>query len=387
MQRAFDVSRRWFAALLACASVLFVGQSVALADESSGTWTGELESHGSYYLERSTKVLVPTGRLLLEAPNGVRMNVAYLADVISSASIGQMGSDIDSVHVEVRQGVAAGAGKTLAVGDNEISVGVSATHSWESDYISWLGGINAGYLFNQKNTGLSLGISGVHDSIYQNMNMGMTRDFVGHLDGVTTNLGFTQVVSPVLTFGAGYQFVYLTGFLGNPYRRVAIGPGQPERPPETRLRHNLELTAAWYLPSTATTLQGFARLYTDSWNLNAITPELRVYQQLGRDFNVRLRARYYLQGKADFAQPAASIGVYPVGYTGPATSDPKLTEFDSIQLGIRISMAMTAFEHTFMSWASRGVLDLSFDHTWTTVASTSFGNKNLFLILGGRLPF
>lgn len=382
-----DAKRRWLSALYACASVWFVCVSVARADEASGTWTGELESHGSYYLERSTKVLVPTGRLALEAPNGVRMHVSYLADVISSASIGQMGTEIDAVHVEVRQGVAAGAGKTFAVGDNELSVGASATHSWESDYISWLGSASVGYLFNHKNTGLSLGLSGVHDSIYRNMNMGMTQEFVGHLDGVTTSLGFTQIVSPVLTFGAGYQFVYLTGFLGNAYRRVTIGPGQPERPPETRVRHNLELTASWYLPNTATTLQGFARFYTDSWNLNAITPELRIYQQLGRDFNVRLRARYYAQGKADFAQPAASIGVYPVGYTGPATSDPKLTEFDSIQLGARLTMAMTAFERTFLSWASRGFLDLSFDHQWTTVASTSFGNKNLFIILGGRLPF
>lgn len=379
--------RRWFAALWVCANIWFVGQSVALADEASGTWTGELESHGSYYLERSTKVLVPTGRLSLEAPNGVRMNVAYLADVISSASVAS-GHDTDGVHVEVRQGVGAGAGKTLAVGENEISLGVSATHSWESDYISWLGGVNAGFLFNQKNTGISLGVSGVHDSIYMNINDATSRNFIGHLDGVTLNLGVTQVLSPVLTFGAGYQFVYLTGFLGNPYRKVQMqGAPVMERPPEERLRHNLELSAAWYLPGTATTLQGFARFYTDSWNLNAITPELRVYQQLGRDFNVRLRARYYLQGRADFALPADSIGQYGKGYTGPATSDPKLTEFDSLQLGIRISMAMTAFERTFMSWASRGVLDLSFDHQWTTIASSSFGNKNLFLILGGRLPF
>lgn len=332
-------------------------------------------------------MLVPTGRLLLEAPNGVRMNVAYLADVISSASIGQGGNDTDAVHVEVRQGVAAGAGKTLAMGENELSVGVSATHSWESDYISWLGGVNTGLLFNQKNTGLTLGVSGVHDSIYANAGPDM-RNFIGHLDGVTLNFGFTQIVSPVLTFGASYQFVYLSGYLGNPYRKVQMEMAPiMEQPPDERLRHNLELTGAWYLPSTQTTLQGFARAYTDSWNLNAITPELRVYQQLGRDFNVRLRARYYLQGKADFAQTAASIGKYTKGYVGPYTSDPKLTEFDSLQVGIRISMVMTAFERTFMSWASRGVLDLSFDHAWTTVASTSFGNKNLFLILGGRLPF
>jgi hypothetical protein len=36
---------------------------------------------------------------------------------------------------------------------------------------------------------------------------------------------------------------------------------------------------------------------------------------------------------------------------------------------------------------SRGVLDLSFDYQWTTIQSGSFGQRNLFAILGGRLPF
>lgn len=385
MAMRFDTKRRRIAALCTCASVWLACFGVVRADEASGTWTGELESHGSYYLERSTKVLVPTGRLALEAPNGVRMNVAYLADVISSASIATGQSDSDSVHVEVRQGLGAGVGKALAIGDNELDLSVNATHSWESDYISWLGGVRAGYLFNQKNTGLSLGVTGVHDSVYRNQPD--ARDFVGHLDGVTFNLGFSQILSPVLTFGAGYQLVYLTGFLGNPYRRVTVGPPVMEQPPDIRFRHNLELTAAWYLPGSGTTFQGFARFYTDSWNLHAITPELRIYQELGRSFNVRLRGRYYAQGKADFARPGASIGVYPMGYMGAYTSDPKLSEFESIQLGARLTMAMTAFERTFLSWTSRGFLDLSFDHQWTTIASTSFGNKNLFIILGGRLPF
>lgn len=387
MAICLDARRRWLSALWACASILFSCLSIARADEASGKWTGELESHGFYYLERSTKVVVPTGRLALEAPNGVRMHVGYLADVISSASVAQTGrEDSDAVHVEVRQGLALGTGKAIAVGENEIDLSVSAVHSWESDYISWLGGVRAGYLFNQKNTGLSLGVTGVHDSVYANQ--AGARNFIGHLDGVTLNFGFTQVLSPVLTFGASYQFVYLTGYLGNPYRRVTMNSAPVmEQPPETRLRNNLELTAAWHLPATNTTLQGFARFYTDSWSMNAITPELRIYQQLGRDFNVRLRARYYAQSKADFAQPGRQIGMYPSGYMGPATNDPKLSELDSVQLGARLSMAMTAFERTFLSWASRGFLDLSFDHQWTTVASTSFGRKNLFIVLGGRLPF
>jgi len=389
MSMTLGAERRWRSIALAlwtCASIWFAAFERAHADEASGTWTGELEGHGSYYYERSTEVWVPTGRLSVEAPNGMRMNVSYLADVIASASIGQMGSDIDKVHVEVRQGIGTGFGKTIHIGENELDLSVNAIHSWESDYFSWFGGVRAGYLFNQKNTGVSLGVTGVHDSIYRNAREGQR--FFGNLDGVTLTFGFSQILTPVLTFGAGYQLVYLTGFLGNPYRVPKIGPlPDMEAPPDTRIRHNLEFTASLYAPATRTTFQGFARLYTDSWDLNAITPELRIYQELGRDFGLRLRARYYLQGRTYFALEGTDLGNYAPGYTGPVTADPKLSGFHSIQLGGRISFALTAFERSFLRFFSRGVLDLSFDHQWTTVDSTSFGRRNFFMILGGRLPF
>jgi hypothetical protein len=386
MRLRFDGKQRWLTALWACATVLLVS-TAARADEASGRWTGELEAHGNYYLEKSTRVVVPTGRVSLEAPNGVRVSASYLADVISSASIAQTGNpDSDSVHIEVRQGVGLATGKTFALGDNEIDLSATAIHSWESDYISWIGGVRAGYTFNQKNSGLSLGVLGVHDTVYKNQQG--SRNFIGHLDGVTFNFGFSQILSPTLTFGAGYQLVVLSGFLGNPYRSTTAGAApRMETPPDSRVRHNLEATVSWYLPGTMTTLQPFFRVYTDSWKINAMTPELRVYQQLSRDFGLRLRVRYYLQGKAYFAQPASSIGAYQRGYVGYETSDPKLTEFDSIQLGARISWSLAAFDRTFLHFARNGVIDLSFDHQWTTIASNSFGNKNLFIILGGRLPF
>lgn len=387
MSMRFGAERRWLLALWACAIVWFAAFDRALADESTGTWTGELEGHGSYYYERSTEVWVPTGRLAMEAPNGMRVNVSYLADVIASASVAQTGRpDSDAVHVEVRQGVGAGFGKAIHIGENELDLSVNVVHSWESDYISWFGGVRAGYLFNQKNTGLSLGVTGVHDTIY--MNQGPARNLVGPLDGVTLNFGFSQILSPVLTFGAGYQLVYLTGYLGNPYRVPQRGPSPfMEAPPAARIRHNLEVTAALYVPMTRTTFQSFLRLYTDSWELHAITPELRIHQELGRDFGLRLRARYYLQGRAYFALEDDSLGMYPMGYVGPITADPKLSAFNSFQIGGRISLALTVLERSFLSFVSRGVLDLSFDHQWTTVDSTSFGRKNFFMILGGRLPF
>lgn len=370
-------------------SVLFTWVGLcgrASADQTTGTWTGEIAAHGNYYLEKSTRIVMPTGRVTLEAPNGVRMGVSYLADVIASASVAQTGKpDSDAVHIELRQGPGAFVGKTFAVGENELDVSANVTHSWESDYISWMYGARGAYSFNQKNTSVSLSVTGVQDTIYMNQPSGERMHF-GDLNGVTTSLGFTQILSPVLTFAAGYQLVYLSGFLGNAYRAPKIGPLRyAENPPDTRIRHNVEAFLAWYLPATGTTLQAYGRAYTDSWELQALTPELRVYQAIGPDFSLRLRLRYYTQTKTYFASD--TLGEYPAGWQGPVTADPKLSAFHSIQTGARVSYALRAFGGSILDFVSRGSLDLSFDHQWTTVPSASYGRQNLFIILGGRLPF
>lgn len=383
-----DRARRLFRALRCVVGVLLASVGVsasAHADQASGTWTGELEAHGNYYLENSTRVIIPTGRLALEAPNGIRMSAAYLADVIASASIAQSGRDEDAVHTEVRQAVRGAVGKLFPVGDQELDVSAQVTRSWESDYFSWLYGARVGYGFNQKASSLSLSATGVSDSIYANQSVG-DQVHAGDLNGITIGLGFSQVLSPVLLMSAGYQLVYLSGYLGNPYRRAKIGPlPYPEDPPETRVRHNVEGQISWYLPPTRTTLQAYTRLYTDSWELSAITPEARVYQALGSAATLRLRFRYYKQTEAYFV--GDTVDSYPAGYTGPLTADPKLSAFYSVQIGARLAFSLRALESTALDFVSRGSLDISFDHQWTQIPSASFGRKNLFVIVGGRLPF
>jgi len=262
---------------------------VVRADEASGTWTGTLEGRGNYYWERSTRVIVPEAEVNVQAPNGVRASVGYLVDAISSASIAQTGSDIDAVFTELRHGVHANVGKEFDLGNVQIDPSVHGTYSTENDYTSWIYGAGADFSFGQRTNKISLGVTLVNDTSQANNDA----TFEGKLNGVTTSLAYERVLTPTLVLTVGYQLGYLQGFLGNPYRRVLFAEGAPirEAPPGTRTRHNASAKLSWFIVPTHTAVQLLYRSYIDSWDIGAITPELRIFQEVGDDLIVRATLR------------------------------------------------------------------------------------------------
>lgn len=377
-------------ALLA-AVVLFAMPGAARADEASGTWTGNFEARGNYYLERSTRVMMPSARVNVEAPNGIRVRASYVLDVIASASIAQTGGASDGVFTELRHGIGQMAiGKKVDTGSTEFDMSVHGTYSTEDDYKSLTYGIFGSAALWDKNTTLSLAVTRVDDTIESNIDP----TFREKLGAISFGGGVSQLLSPVLKLDLGYQLQYMEGFLGNPYRRALVGgrarpPSttlmgglpKPEDPPDTRWRHNLEAQLAWYLPSTATTIQLYLRGYTDSWDIQALTPEPRIYQQIGQNLVLRMRYRFYTQTRADFA-PEDGQTRYPVDYMGPVTNDPKMFRFHSHQIGLRASYRL-AFLAGPLSVFRDTVLDVSLDRGFST---SSFGNYWLGT-LGGRVPF
>jgi hypothetical protein len=375
---------------LVAAALLGLASS-AQADESSGTWTGNVEARGNYYLERSTRVMMPAVRVNVEAPDGIRVRASYVLDVIASASIAQTGGGKDGVFTELRHGIGQFAlGKRIDTGNAEVDLAVHGTYSTENDYKSLTYGIVGSAALNDKNTTLTLGVTRVDDVVENNTDP----TFRGKLGAISFGLGLSQLLSPVLKFDAGYQLQYLEGFLGNPYRRALVGGRpragsdqlmgglpKPEDPPDTRWRHNFEGALSWYMPRTATTIQLYMRGYTDSWDIQALTPEPRVYQQFGNDTVLRVRYRFYTQTRADFA-PEEGQTRYPVGYEGPVTSDPKMFSFHSQQIGLRLTYRLSALGGA-LSGLRDAVLDASLDRGWST---SSFGNYWVGSI-GGRVPF
>ncbi|HKU41996.1 MAG TPA: DUF3570 domain-containing protein [Polyangiales bacterium] len=366
------------------------------ADDVSGTFTGDFEARGNYYLERSTRVMMPAARLQIYTPNGIKVRASYVLDVISSASIAQTGSDKDGVHTELRHGIGQmGINKKFDTGSSELEVGVHGTYSTEPDYKSWTYGVWGSLALNEKNTTLMLGYTRVDDNVLSNMDPNFDED----LNGNTFGASITQLLSPVLKLDVGYQLSYMSGFLGNPYRRALVGARvrdgsdmlmgglpRPENPPDERWRHNLEGMLSWYLPASSTAIQLYLRAYTDDWGIQALTPEPRIYQQLGRYFSLRARYRFYTQDRAWFAPEDGQdrYGVeYLPPYDGPLTNDPKMYRFHSHQIGLRLGFQMAMLEGTTFAFLRSIALDVSLDRG---ISTSTFGDYWIGT-LGGRVLF
>lgn len=366
--------------------------SLANADESSGTWTGSLEGRGNYYWERSTRVIVPAVKVQVASPNGLRIGAGYLLDAITSASIAQTGGAKDGLFTEFRHAINVDVGQAFDLGSSQLDVTLAGTYSSEDDYKSIVYGIGSSLTFNDKNTQLTLLATRVQDRVLSNA----MPDFDEDLSGFTTAFGVEQVISRQLVLTVGYQFGYLQGFLANPYRVALVGPLPfAERHPDTRLRHAASARIAWAIPYTLTSVHLLFGAYADSWDVAALSPELRVYQQIGPNLLLGPRYRFYAQSGAWFERARCGVGRpvdapgctaagrYPTGWTGPITNDPKMAEFTTNTLGISIEYRLSFFAHTVFDFAKDAWIDVGIDRYWST---STFGN-GVMGTAGGRLVF
>jgi len=366
--------RRLRIAAFALGSICMVA-STARADETTGKWSGSIEGRGNYFWERSTRVVVPEVKATVSAPNGIHVGAGYLLDAITSASI-SAGAASDDLATEYRHGVSAEAGEAFELGGEQLDLTLNAVYSSENDYKSLVVGLDSSLAIDDKDTTLSLSATGVNDAIKSNADP----SFDGRLKGFTLGAGLTQVLTPVLVLTLGYQFGYLDGFLGNPYRRALSAGHAPEReaPPETRLRHSVSSRLAWFIPASDTGIHLLYTTYADSWDIAALAPELRIYQQITHDLLLRPRYRFYVQTKASFQRDR-----YPAGWTGPTTADPKLTGLTTHTIGLTVEYRLGFLANSVFDFARDAWLDIGIDRYLST---SSFGN-GVAGSVGGRLEF
>ncbi len=97
----------------------------------------------------------------------------------------------------------------------------------------------------------------------------------------------------------------LEGFQSNPYRRVRIGPNEPqEHMPDTRARWALSARLNRFLPRLRSAVHVSARGYNDTWGVSSGTFELGYSQYMGDSLLLRVRARAYQQTPATFFKDA-----------------------------------------------------------------------------------
>lgn len=380
--------RLWrLGALLVLVGLVLAGP--ARADLSSGTWTGALEARGNYYWETSTRVVAPAFDVSLESPRGLRLHADYLVDSITSASQAA-GAIVDVRFTETRHDVGGGLGYELDLGDQQLTFDLGTRYSTEPDYTSLGASLSTVLSLRQRTTDLRLGLAFVKDDVGKMLRGAervgpdgrdlSDRGEVGELRSFVASLGVDQVLSPIATVQVGYDVGYMWGFLQNAYRQIAInGVLRDELHPDERVRHTVHGRLALYSRPTHTAVHLMYRAYLDTWDIGAISPEVRIYQELGPFAQLRLRHRYYTQTRAFFYRDPQDYTIDDELFT----ADPKMGAFHSNLLGAQLTLELEFLEDTALGFLDEATLDLGFDYIWNT---NRYGDGVISQV-GLRVPF
>src|SRR5262249_11455120 len=350
--------------------------------------TQQVDVHGFYYKETSTRVVQPRMEVLAQIPRtSTLVGAEYSLDAISSASIAAGNRVSDNILTEYRNQVGARVVQSL----NRLRlpvparVGANYLRSRESDYDSDTVGGQASVDLFERNTTWTLAYSHSFDTVYDRPRR-TRRD---SLDTDFLSLSVAQLLSPTSVGVVGFEYAYLNGFQQNPYRTVATAGNLNEVVPLIRNRYTAFGRVAKLLPASGTTVQAIYRFYHDDWGLNANTLEGRLYQDVTPNLDVRLAYRYYTQGHAYFAKAR-----YDTRVDQAYTSDPKLFAFDShyIEGQARLHLSGLHGLH-FWGWFENGFVEATFGVLYS---GSTFGNcgpldpthecADKFLALGLTLP-
>ncbi|MEQ1545212.1 DUF3570 domain-containing protein [Methyloglobulus sp.] len=225
---------------------------------------------------------------------------------------------------------------------DEVSASIGGGVSIENDYESHFGNVGGRFDFNQKQTTLNVDLSYTnsetkaildHDSLVsvQNAppgqidileNLGKAKFLHDNRQDWSTHLGLTQVLSKDALVSADFSYTRSTGYMGNPYKGVAIAfidPGRQlgapkngynstvfsllEQRPEERNQWNVGGRYVQYVEPLDAALHFDYRFAADDWGIQSHTFEADWVQPLGAGWTVTPRIRYYSQDAANFYAP------------------------------------------------------------------------------------
>jgi hypothetical protein len=365
-------AQRVFGLLLLGVLSITAPASPGAADAASGTYTGTLAVRGNYYWERSTRVLAPATALSLDTPSGIRVEGTYLLDAITSASQAT-GVQSDVGFTEVRNDVSAGIGYEVDLGASQLDLSAKGRFSKEPDYLSRGIGFGAALSLNQRASVLALNGYLLNDDVGMVVRMAPAddptrldatkRQHVGDLRALSLGLSWDQVLTATTTFTLGVDLAALEGFQANPYRIGAFqdGGGAPEHHPNKRLREAAYLWLAQYLTLTRSTLRLGYRVYRDSWEILAHTPEVRLHQEVGKHVELRLRYRYYTQNASFFFRERGNKRADKY-----VTADPKMSAFRDQTVGLRLRVALDFLSFTALDALHTAALDFGVEYVFNT---------------------
>lgn len=326
----------------------------------------------SYFLEPASQqrlhVVRPQADISVDLGRPVTVRVGYDADIVTGATP-RTYSRIDALSAatsfsDVRHAFHGG----LEYRTGPVTVDGTYTYAFEHDYRSHVVDVGARVDLLGRNTTIALDYSHNFDSVCNVDNRGATPlqrqalessdNCFKPLKGIVTEplaldayqASWTQIVTPRILFQVVGALEVIDGFQSNPYRRVRLFDGAAEAQeaePFLRQRYSGTGRVKLAVPELRGSVSAAGRFYWDTWGIKSGTVDLEAEAHLGDHWLLRLRGRFYQQGRAVFYRDAGETLSYEaVGPVGQYfTGDRELSPFRDWLFGGKISYLKSAGEH------------------------------------------
>ena len=286
----------------------------------------------------------------------VSISANYYVDMVSSASI-----DVEttaSAYTEERTQTSIGI--DYLQGKTTMSLG--ATTSKESDYDATTYGFGISQDFFGDLSTISLGVSFGDDIVRRNGD----DEFEDEAKRTRYSLSFSQVITKDMIASAMIETVIDEGFLNNPYRSVRYcltgtadacetSGNESELYPRTRNSDAFALRAKYFLPYRAA-IKAEARIYQDSWGIEANNWELKYVHPIGDQWLVEAKLRQYSQTKgASFYSDLFDFQEA----TNFRARDKELSEYTNTNVGLGVTYDIKA---GWLSWFDRTTANFYWDY-------------------------
>ncbi len=323
----------------------------------------------TYFLEpagqQRLQVIHPQATAAVDLGRPVSLSVGYDADIVTGATP-RTYAKLDAMSgatsfSDIRHAFHG----ALSYRTGAVTLDAGYAYAFEKDYRSHVVDVGARVDLLNHNTTFALGYSHNFDSVCDADNRGLAplqRNSLASSDkcftgatGLTEEAlaidsyqaSWTQVVTPRLLFQVVGGLEVLDGFQSNPYRRVRLFDGAAEaQESEPTLRQRMSLTgrARLAIPALRAALAAMGRFYWDTWGIRSGTAELEADVHLTERMLIRVRGRFYQQGRAifyrDAGEPLSYESVGPVGQY--FTGDRELSPFRDVLFGAKIAYVKSA---------------------------------------------
>ncbi len=281
-----------------------------------------------------TTVVSPVVEAHADVTNDTSVNVGYLVDAVSSASVDLVSQASPRTMHDTRHEVSLGASHVWDL----LTLAGGYSFSKENDYLSHTIGGSLTRELDDKNTTLALGYGVSLNTVGRSGDSNFARDMTNH----HLSLTWTQLVNPRLVTQVVYELGYSNGYQASPYRFVPVRMDVnsapefwvPETDPNTRLRHSF-VVGANHAVGLASSIQGDYRFYIDDWGISAHTFGARYFVHLTKDLELRLRERFFIQTGASFYEKVYTTAMTYMAY------DRELSALWSETIGAKLMYAFT----------------------------------------------